>query len=92
MQFVMRHPLGEDELTLPRNRMLGAMRMTLLASADELAEASRWHSDSAHAASQQNETIVPRVKVAAVAARGVPIVIYQVDTPCACRRSKATST
>jgi hypothetical protein len=76
MQFVLRHPLGEDELTLPRNRILGANRITILASAEELADASRWHGDAARAASQQSKANAPRVKVATVAARGVPVVIY----------------
>jgi len=76
MQFVMRYPSSEDEPTLPRSRILGANRMTILASAEELAEAARWHSDSGRMASQQNDSNAPRVKVATVVARGAPVIIY----------------
>lgn len=71
MQFVMRQP-DEERPTAPGNRLLPASRVTILTSAQELAEASGWHADGEHLASQA----VPRVKVAAVAARSVPIFIY----------------
>ena len=72
MQFVMRQPYEDEEPMAKRNRLLPASRVTVLASIQELAEASGWHSDGERLVSQ----VVPRVKVAAVAARSVPIFIY----------------
>jgi hypothetical protein len=71
MQFVM-SPVNDDGVAPPHNRLLPASRITVLASGQELADASAWRGDDAGTVRHGR----PRDKVASVAARSVPVFIY----------------
>jgi hypothetical protein len=72
MQFVMGRPVDDDGVAPPHSRLIPGSRITVLASVQELADASTWRGNDAGAVSHT----IPRVKVASVAARSVPVFIY----------------